>query len=293
MVINPKISVALATYNGEKYLKEQLDSIFCQTINPFEVIACDDQSSDSTIEILKEYQQKHSVLKVYVNNQKLGVTKNFEKAISLCIGDYVALADQDDVWLNEKLEVSFKKMMEIETTNKPSLVFSDLEFVDDNLNTINPSFWKHLGITIEKETFKKLLFRNSVTGSTVLINKLFQAELTNIPSAVLMHDHWIALIAFSFGCYGYIKRPMTKYRQHTRNVINNFNPSAFSRIQRISLDRNYRKNYLAREIAQAKAFFENYKNKINIEHTQDICTFIGIANKAFILRKIISYLKLK
>src|SRR5574344_2136916 len=97
------ISLALPTYNGEKYLREQLDSIFNQTMVPEEIVVVDDRSTDSTIQILEEYKQKYG-LKYYINEQNLGYNKNFEKAITLCQGDYIALCDQDDVWLPEKIE---------------------------------------------------------------------------------------------------------------------------------------------------------------------------------------------
>ena len=99
---NKLVSIAMATYNGEKYLKEQLDSIYAQTYKDIEVIVCDDCSSDKTVEILDEYKEKYG-LKYYINEKNLGFKKNFEKAISLCSGDFIALADQDDIWIENKI----------------------------------------------------------------------------------------------------------------------------------------------------------------------------------------------
>lgn len=99
------ISIAMATYNGEKYLREQLDSILVQTISDFELIICDDCSNDSTRKILSEYAKKDSRIKVIFNEQNLGFVKNFEKTISFCNGEYIAFSDQDDIWLPNHLEV--------------------------------------------------------------------------------------------------------------------------------------------------------------------------------------------
>ena len=104
--MSDRISIAMATFNGEKYLREQLDSIYSQTLLPYEIVAADDCSTDRTTEILEEYRIKKG-LKYLVNEHNIGVVKNFEKAISLCQGDYVALSDQDDIWFPEKLEKSY------------------------------------------------------------------------------------------------------------------------------------------------------------------------------------------
>jgi glycosyltransferase involved in cell wall biosynthesis len=104
---NCKISVALTSCNGANYLKEQLESVYAQSLLPDEVIVCDDCSTDNSIEILTEYKEKHN-LRYFINDKKLGFVKNFEKAISLCSGDFIALSDQDDVWLPKKIEIITK-----------------------------------------------------------------------------------------------------------------------------------------------------------------------------------------
>ena len=115
----PQISIAMTTYNGEKYLAEQLDSILSQTHTDWELIICDDCSTDSTWQILQEYAQKDSRIKIYKNEQNLGFKKNFEKAIGLCTGDYIALSDQDDVWFPEHLSLlySIKKDASMSSAN--------------------------------------------------------------------------------------------------------------------------------------------------------------------------------
>ena len=104
------ISVAMTTYNGEKYLKEQIDSILSQSEKDIELIICDDCSTDNTNKILSDYTEKDKRVHVYKNELNLGYVKNFEKAISLCSGDYIALSDQDDIWLPEHLSVLLKHL---------------------------------------------------------------------------------------------------------------------------------------------------------------------------------------
>src|SRR5690554_1467232 len=106
------ISIALASYNGEKYIKEQLDSILNQTIQDFEIVVCDDASTDNTWEILQQYEAKDKRFKIFRNEQNLGFKKNFEKAISHCKGEYIALSDQDDIWIENHLELLFNHIQE-------------------------------------------------------------------------------------------------------------------------------------------------------------------------------------
>ena len=122
-----KISIAMTTFNGERYLREQLDSLYFQTLLPDEIVVVDDCSVDNTKEILEEYHKKKGLI-YYINESNVGVNKNFEKAISLCSGDYIALCDQDDVWFKNKIEQTRRMMqeMEQESGNVPLMVFTDL-----------------------------------------------------------------------------------------------------------------------------------------------------------------------
>ena len=124
------ISIAMATYNGGQYLSEQLDSIVNQTYTNIEIVIVDDDSKDNTVEIIKSYQQKYKFIKLYQNPTNLGIVKSFEKAISLCNGDYIALSDQDDVWLPHKLEELVNKI------GSSLLIYSDAILVDSNMQVI-------------------------------------------------------------------------------------------------------------------------------------------------------------
>ena len=126
----PLVSIVLATYNGEKYLSQQLDSVLSQTYSPIEVIAVDDGSTDSTIKVLHEYAKRHPNMKVVVNDKTLGYKKNFEKGCSLSAGDYISFCDQDDVWESNKTEILMQSI-----DNYP-MVYCDDEFVNEKLETL-------------------------------------------------------------------------------------------------------------------------------------------------------------
>ncbi len=279
----------MATYNGERYLRPQLDSLLHQDIALHEIIVCDDRSSDGTQAILEEYRQLGRI-KVFVNDKSLGVVKNFERAISLCTGNYVALSDQDDVWLPDKLSSSLHKMHEIEIDKaKPTLVYTDLEVVDQDLNTISLSFWKHLLARPESETFYTLLFGNVVTGCTILMNRAMVDRLSTIPNRASMHDHWAALIAYGFGQFGFIDRPLIKYRQHGSNITNNYERNLRNRIagffEEVGITRKQITPFLQREIDQAKQFKLSFESELEASVKQSLLKFIALERASFATRK--------
>lgn len=219
-----KISIALCTYNGVDFIEEQLQSIIKQTVLPYEVVICDDGSTDGTIQVIEEFIATSPVsIKLYKNHVTLGVVKNFEQAIGYCSGDYIALSDQDDVWIEEKLEISIKKLMEIERgRNVPVLVHTDLVVVDENLNVIAPSLMRYQGIhheDVSEQAKRVLLFQNFVTGCTILFNRNLKEKVIPFPQDIVMHDWWLALASSFWGIIGYINQPTVLYRQHANNQV--------------------------------------------------------------------------
>ena len=159
---NSKIDILLATYNGEEYLEAQLDSILNQTYSDFRLLISDDCSSDNTQKILKEYEKKDNRIQLFFQEKNLGVMKNFEFLLKNVKNDYYMFSDQDDIWKQEKIEKSLKKLLE---TNS-DLVYTDLEVVDENLNVTYPSYWKLKGIynKIKKyNNFESLYLNNFIT----------------------------------------------------------------------------------------------------------------------------------
>lgn len=217
---NSCVDILLATYNGEKYLKPQLDSILNQTYSNFRLLISDDFSSDNTRKILEEYSKKDKRIILYFQNKNLGVIKNFEFLLKKVENEYYMFSDQDDIWKENKIEESLKHIVE---TNS-DLVYSDLEVVDENLNITYESYWKLKGIysKIKKyNNFESLYLNNFVTGCTIISKKVLIEKILPLPntSKYVLHDYWIALIISQNGKISYIDKPLIKYRQHKNNKI--------------------------------------------------------------------------
>lgn len=216
------IDILMATYNGEKYLKEQIDSILNQTYKNINLIIADDCSKDSTREILKEYEQKDKRVKVFYQEKNLGCVKNFEFLLNQVKSEIFMLSDQDDVWLPEKVEKTYQKL----ENENADLAFCDLEVVDKNLKTIYPSFndFMKLSRKIKKyiNSYKLNYLYCCVTGCTLMMKKKWISTIIPIPreSKHLIHDHWMGIIiGVNGGKSVYVPEKYIKYRQHGNNQI--------------------------------------------------------------------------
>lgn len=215
------IDIVMPTYNGEKYLKEQIDSILNQSYKDIRLIISDDGSKDSTVQILKEYEEKDERVKVYVQPQNLGVVGNIEFLLKKVENPYYMLADQDDVWLQEKVEKSLEKLKK----ENADLVFGDLEVVNKELKTMYLSFgdFMLLNRKINKYINSDRLnyLYNCVTGCTVLARKETIEKILPLPtrSKYLIHDHWIGIMASLNGKLAYMPEKYIKYRQHGNNEV--------------------------------------------------------------------------
>jgi glycosyltransferase involved in cell wall biosynthesis len=220
----PKISIALCTYNGEKYLKEQLESFLRQKLLPHEIVVCDDLSTDSTVKILEDFSQTAPFsVRIYQNDRNIGLTKNFSKAASLCTGEYIAFSDQDDIWLPDRLDACCHKMKEAELKygkDIPLLVYSDLSIIDSEGRAIGPSFMRHQNMWhSDPDPLGRLLAQNTVSGSTALCNKALMQDCLPFPEVITNHDGWLSLIAASCGKILFIPEALVLYRKHDSNVV--------------------------------------------------------------------------
>jgi glycosyltransferase involved in cell wall biosynthesis len=205
MSLKPLISIALCTYNGEKYLREQMDSLINQTYSNLEIIVVDDCSSDGTIPLLKEYCRDQRV-KLYQNEKNLGFSKNFEKSISLCTGDMIALCDQDDIWDLKKIEILQREIKE------SHLIYCDSEFIDQGGHSLKRKL-SDVRNFYEGEESEVFLLNNCVSGHALLFKRELLQFLYPFPEKVF-HDWWIAFVASSTGKITYYHECLVKYRQH-------------------------------------------------------------------------------
>lgn len=215
-----KIDILMATYNGEQYLREQIDSILEQSYTDFRLLISDDMSNDSTRDILNEYVEKDSRVVVFLQNKNLGVAKNFEYLMKKVESEYFMFSDQDDVWQKDKIKESLDKILKTDS----DLVYTNLEVVNQNLESLNKSYWRLKGFEkkVKKyNNFDSLYLNNYITGSTMMIKSKWIPKILPLPqkSKYILHDYWTALIVSKFGKMVYIDEPQVKYRQHVDNSI--------------------------------------------------------------------------
>jgi glycosyltransferase involved in cell wall biosynthesis len=225
MTNSPVVEVLLATYNGELYLREQIDSILGQDYANLRVLARDDGSTDGTVAILGEYAvQFPSRFRVLPATTPTGHAKwNFLELLKASTADYVCFADQDDVWIPEKVTLSLRAMEGLAAHYRgslPLLVFTNVRVVDRELKTQIESQWRHHKVNVKRmSTFPRLLGQNIVTGCTAMLNRPLAQLALSMPEEAILHDHWVALLAAAFGASRGLEQQTVLYRQHDNNVM--------------------------------------------------------------------------
>lgn len=271
-----QVDILLATYNGEKYLREQIDSILGQTHQNFRLLIRDDCSSDKTPVIIKEYVEKYPE-KIFclTSDERLGVKSNFSRLLNQSSADYICFADQDDVWFSNKIELTLNELLHLEIENSkhcPILVHTDLEVVDEHLRTLHPSFWTYSNIFPKKSrTLNRLLVQNVITGCTVMINRSLAKLIKPVPSETIMHDWWMGLVASTFGIVREIPRSTLFYRQHSQNTLGAKRFGSFRYIKD-GVRKLARGNEIKR--VQAHVFYERYKGALPTSQEQMVQKYI-------------------
>jgi len=238
-----KIDIAIATYNGEKYISEQLNSIL--NSNKFDIlvnriIISDDGSSDTTFEILQNFANEYECIEIFRNKNQSGIVGNFEYAISLCNEKYIILSDQDDYWYPEKLTILRNGIKELESRSKakePCLFFTDLEVVDKDLNVIHKSFFGiikyDLNFFFKRNT---ILLTNIVPGCAMIFNNELKQLALPITKGIYLHDWWLLLLACYGGRVSFSMKPTFMYRQHQNNAIGVVKKTRFAKIKDLFLE---------------------------------------------------------
>ncbi|WP_316569216.1 glycosyltransferase family 2 protein [Neobacillus sp. YIM B06451] len=259
------ISIALVTYNGGKFLEDQLKSILNQSRLPNEVVICDDRSSDGTIQILEKFAKTAPFdVRIFINEKNLGSTKNFEKCINLCHGDLIFLSDQDDYWLEGKLQ-----RIEQEFLRNPylKLVFTNGNVVDKELGLLGYTLFESLGFDKRKmkkinqnKEFDVLMSRDVITGCTMAFKKN-ALKVNRFPEGWI-HDAWIGLVIAAIypGSIKYLNDPLIYYRQHGSNQVGALNWSKLKTKQSLL---SYIKKNQFDQIEKAYRNLQNIKNNMS------------------------------
>ncbi len=223
-----EVAILLATYNGEKYIAEQMDSLLVQSCEEeMKIYVHDDGSKDSTSAILEKYAREHPELIDILQGEPTGsACDNFFFLVNRVQAKYYFFCDQDDIWHKEKVRQSLAAMKKLEQdvgTDRPLLVFSDLEVMAEDGATKAPRMSAYQSLDPTRISFRELMIQNVITGCAVAINdKCAEYMRRTKPEeydGVVMHDWWAALIAAKFGRIGYIDAPLARYRQHDSNTL--------------------------------------------------------------------------
>lgn len=267
-----KVAILLATYNGEKYLRPQLESILSQTFTAWDLYIQDDLSSDKTIDIINEYVQVDERIHFVSNSQKLGALRNFSTLMEKVEADYYFFSDQDDVWLPFKMERTLKRLLACEDKDIPIIVHSDLRVVDEDLQIIDNSLWGMFRINPALlHTFDSLVSHCLLTGCTMAFNQKAKEVSLPIPSEAIMHDVWMGLCVLkNEGTIQDIQEPTILYRQHGRNTLgahDDRNNYLINRLKNLQSTFQKQKQFLRmlskiEKVSFARFYFEKLKYNI-------------------------------
>ena len=206
---SPLVSVAMATYNGANYLKEQLSSILGQTYSNLEIVITDDASSDETLTILRDFEKSHHRIKIFRHRTNQGITASFEHSIRNCLGDFIAISDQDDIWEPNKIEVLINAM------ENEDAICSDSELIDKHGLSMN----KRISSLVNLKSFYSgapFLMGLCLPGHSLMMQGDFARYILPMPREI-MYDRWISYCAAANNGIRYVHLPLVKYRQHESN----------------------------------------------------------------------------
>jgi glycosyl transferase family 2 len=263
----PGVQILLATWNGGRYLAEQLDSLLAQTHGDWRLLVRDDCSTDATLAVLAEYRERapDRISILPAGGCSLGAAGSFAALLAAADADYLMFCDQDDVWLPHKIECTMALMHDLELQRGaacPLLVHSDLVVTDEHLHQVAGSLWRFQhSDPVGGVALNRLLTQNAVTGCTVMINRPLRDLALPVPPEAVMHDWWLALVASAFGAVGHVTTGTVLYRQHGANDVGAQGLTLGDVIRRFS--RWNEVNEVLRQIRrQGATFLDRYRNRL-------------------------------
>ena len=288
------IAICLATYNGAAFISEQLDSILAQTYHNWILFIRDDCSTDNTISILQSYAARYPEQIIIIPNssgQSSGSKNNFASILNWVNEHYsfayYMFSDQDDVWLETKIEDSVKKLRQTEHRlykTTPILLHTDLQVVDQNLKPLGESFFEYRALNPTVKDLSHLLVQNNITGCTMIWNQALNRLLHLDNDQIAMHDWWITLAASCFGKIVCLRRPTILYRQHRKNVIGatRVNTPLFL-FKKLTGDTKV-KETLDLSITQARTFLHVYEDELTPDQIHILNIFINMPEHNKLMR---------
>ena len=286
-MMEDRVDILLATYEGGPYLTEQLESIMRQSYPHFHLYIRDDGSTDQTLSTIDSFLQNYpDRISVISSNQRLGVKGNFSELMNHAHANYIMFCDQDDIWLPHKIESSLRKIKDLENqhgTQSPLLIHTDLTVVDGNLEILSHSFWEYSQLKPHRaNSLNRLLAHNIITGCTILINKPLLQLAAPIPEEAVMHDWWLGLVASTFGRIDFLEESTILYRQHSKNDIGAKNWRAFSTYLAYAkkafqlFGREELRFRLLKTIYQASHFFTRYESYLEHQEKRLLQNYVAL-----------------
>jgi glycosyltransferase involved in cell wall biosynthesis len=289
------VDILLATYNGARFVEQQIHSVLRQTHPGVRLLVRDDGSRDATAEIVQRFAARRpgQVSLVDGGGQKLGPSASFSLLLRHASAGYVMFCDQDDVWRPTKVETTLLRMRELERvhgTDCPILVHTDMTVVDEGLRTLNRSFWAYQHLDpLQGASLKRLLVQNVVTGCASMINRALLQKAVPIPPGALMHDWWLALAAAAFGRVQCLRQSTMLYRQHGDNQIG-AKPWCTARIIRQALAVfDGIPQGLHGTQRQAREFLRRFGRELEPRQRQVVRTYAYIARRGFLTRRLLLF----
>lgn len=281
----------MAAYNGEKYIKQQIESIMKNTYEDMHLIICDDtkeeQTSTAMTDILNSMKEKYGDKITYKkNSENKGCTRNFLEGLQNSLAEYIMFSDQDDYWNKDKIELTLGKMKELEDRygkDTPLVVFTDATVVDSSLNLIHLSFHGSNHLNTNKLDLAHLLMENKLIGCTMMMNQALKDKIITIPKNARVHDWWIALVAAAFGKIGYLEDATILYRQHEENVIGHQEYGSY--IKRRLANLKSQREVIYSNMKQAQEFLEIYHELLTKQQKELIGRFATLKDRNWFYRR--------
>lgn len=281
------VEILLGTYNGEKYIEKQLESLINQTYKDFKVIVRDDGSMDNTVNIVNEYVTRYpGIVRLVEDRTPSGSAKaNFFKLLNYAEADYVMFCDQDDYWFSNKIEVTLERLLTIEEEkgkDTPVLVYTDYQVVGADLEDVE---YKESDLQVYNPRLQLnyLLVHNYVTGCTSMINKALAKNILCDGEGIQMHDWWAAIYASCFGVIENLPVKTMKYRQHINSCVGAVNIKSIKYIFNRIFDKDTKNSKLA-YYKMAAEFKKQYDSKLEGEGKKIIYNFLDIPNHNKLMR---------
>ena len=289
-----RVDILLATYNGERFVERQIQSVLDQMDSGCRLLIRDDGSSDGTLRLLQRFVSREPRRVVLVDDRgpRLGVCANFGRLIEYSDADYIAFCDQDDVWLPGRISTPLERIKAVEQdagANMPVLAHTDLVVVNENLEPIAPSFWRYGNLDPYcGSKLNRLLVQNVVTGCATMVNRALTRWVFPIPrTGVAMFDWWLALVASAFGRIEAIPEATVLYRQHVNNHCGATRYD-WRYVLRWAVE-VFRHRAVAtcfeRDRLQAAEFLRRYAMGLSPQHRRMMDAFVNLENAGFLKRR--------